>query len=448
MKMIKLGLLGGAAFAVMAVGAQADDLSTLKAEIEALNARVAQLETTPAAPAGYSLMTYSKGDATVVPGNNFDYKLLKGYSDKANVFGILPTADAPPSTTIEWSGYVYAIIQHTDYDYSYAEDDTSQYSDYVTNVVTRAQLRVVGKTDTAVGEVGVRVQLRSSGPGVEGDRAFFANEYWGWWAMTPELTFAGGYSSSLGQISYGMDGACNCWYTDFFSSSSSSYRNGSFDGSYDPGDAPQVRLTWGSGPLSLAVALEDSSATGDLSGRGRNYFGDDLAVAGQISYTGDVINGEISAIAYEAEQIQDVAGGGGTDDDGYQVGAGVGFGLGTIANLSLAAAVGDEPRRGDYWGVSGLISFTLTDTIGFEVGANWKDWDDYSGDTDLLEVLAGIYYNPVSQLTFGLEAEYADLPQDVPSGFSRLGVDTSDTPTFAFDGDDLLTFDFVSIWRF
>ena len=42
---------------------------------------------------------------------------------------------------------------------------------------------------------------------------FFANEYWGWWAMTPELTFGGGYSGSLGNIGYGVDGACNCYYT-------------------------------------------------------------------------------------------------------------------------------------------------------------------------------------------------------------------------------------------
>ena len=448
MKMMKLGLLGGAALAVMAGGAQADDLAALKAEIEALNARVAQLETTPAAPAGYSLMTYSKGDATVVPGVPEDYYLGKGYSDRANVIGIMPAADAPPSTTIEWSGYVYAIVAYTDYD-NYADYATdSNYGS--TNVITRAQLRVVGKTDTAVGEVGVRIQLRSGGPGVEGDRDFFANEYWGWWAMTPEVTLAGGYSGSLGNIGYGMDGACNCWWTDWYSSSGSSYRNGSFDGSYDPGDAAQIRLSWASGPIGLAIALEEGDAQtrgSTVRGQdddGRQYSGHgDLAIAGQITWTGDTINGEISAIAYESDDVDcfgiDCKGG----DDNYQVGAGVGFGLGEIANVSLAAAFGQEPIRGDYWGVSGLISFGLTDTVSAEVGANYKDWEDYSGDTALLEVLAGIYYNPVSQLTFGLEAEFADVPHDVRAGPGRVYSDFYDG-----DDDELFTFDFVSIWRF
>jgi len=75
----------------------------------------------------------------------------------------------------------------------------------------------------------------------------------------------------------------------------------------------------------------------------------------------------------------------------------------------------------------------LTDTVSAEVGANYKDWEDYSGDTALLEVLAGIYYNPVSQLTFGLEAEWADIPEDVRA---------------AFTDEDVLTAAFVSIWRF
>jgi len=85
----------------------------------------------------------------------------------------------------------------------------------------------------------------------------------------------------------------------------------------------------------------------------------------------------------------------------------------------------------------------LTDTVSAEVGANYKDWEDYSGDTALLEVLAGIYYNPVSQLTFGLEAEFADVPHDVRAGPGRVYSDFYDG-----DDDELFTFDFVSIWRF
>ena len=442
MKLMKLALLGGAALAVTAAGAQADDLSTLKAEIEALNARVAQLEATPSVPNGYSLMTYSTGEATVVPGNQPSYlgknSVVKGFSDRAHVIGVLPTADAPPSTTIEWSGYVYAIVAYADYSYQDYYNGYFDHGDTNVSIISQAQLKVVGKTDTAVGEVGVRIQLRSRRQGVSatGDNShgprglFYANEYWGWWAMTPELTFGGGYSGSLGNIGYGMDGACNCWWTDWFSSSSSSYRTGNFDGSYDPGNAPQVRLSWKSGPIGFAVALEEGDSF--------SYFGQgDLAVAGEITFSGDTINGEVSAIAYESNDIDGASDDPDFDHSGWQVGGGIGFGLGDIANVSLAAAVGDEPARGGYWGVSGLVSFGLTDTVSAEAGANWKTWDDASGDDDLLEVLAGIYYNPVSQLTFGLEAEWADLP----TGLNALGTDS-------FSGEDLVVFDFVSIWRF
>ncbi len=50
MKMIKMALLGGAALAVTTAAAKADDLSALKAQIESLNARVAQMEAAPAVP--------------------------------------------------------------------------------------------------------------------------------------------------------------------------------------------------------------------------------------------------------------------------------------------------------------------------------------------------------------------------------------------------------------
>ena len=47
MKSIKMALLGGAALAVTAAAAHADDLDALKAQIEALNARVAAIMASP-----------------------------------------------------------------------------------------------------------------------------------------------------------------------------------------------------------------------------------------------------------------------------------------------------------------------------------------------------------------------------------------------------------------
>ena len=114
MKMMKLALLGGAALAVTAAGARADDLGALKAEIEALNARVAQLETAPAVPAGYQLMTLSSGAETVVPGNPDNAKFGSQVASVTKV-SVMPTADAPAAASIEWSGYVRAAIACYEY---------------------------------------------------------------------------------------------------------------------------------------------------------------------------------------------------------------------------------------------------------------------------------------------------------------------------------------------
>ena len=199
MKTMKVALLATAALAAVSVSARADDTAAIKAQLEALTARIAQLEAAPAAPIGYSLLTISEGPATVVPGLDNLTRADLGYGDKATVVGIMPTADMPASTTLEWSGFVRAIVAHTDYSYTDGDEET--------NVWTRARLRVIGKTDTAVGEVGARMSFEANAERVDEDPAWAAVEYWGWWAMTPEFTFGGGYSGSLGNVGHGYDGS-------------------------------------------------------------------------------------------------------------------------------------------------------------------------------------------------------------------------------------------------
>jgi hypothetical protein len=154
MKMIRLALLGGAALAVTSAGAYADDLSALKAEIEALNSRVAQLEATPSVPAGYQLVTVSKGDRISAPGVWETDSTVRNDKD-VTVISVLPTADAPASTVITWSGYARAIFAYTKDGAGGGEDDW--------DIFSRGQIDVVGKTDTAVGEVGAQVRLYDSG---------------------------------------------------------------------------------------------------------------------------------------------------------------------------------------------------------------------------------------------------------------------------------------------
>ncbi len=145
------------------------------------------------------------------------------------------------------------IVAHTDYGYDGGDKET--------NVKARAFLRVTGKTDTAVGEVGARMSFEANAATVDEDDAWQATEYWGWWAMTPEVTLGGGYSGSLGNVSYGFDAACDpCAGNDWFTAEQRDEDNITF--AANPGDTTQFRLSYASGPVSMAIAVEDSDYDG------------------------------------------------------------------------------------------------------------------------------------------------------------------------------------------
>ena len=403
MKTMKVALLATAALAAVSVSARADDTAAIKAQLEALTARMAQLEAAPAVPVGYSLLTITEGSATVVPGLDSNSHNDRALGDEATIVGIMPTADAPAQTTLEWNGFVRAVVAHTDYGYDGGDKET--------NINARAFLRVTGKTDTAVGEVGARMSFEANASTVDADDAWQATEYWGWWAMTPEVTFGGGYSGSLGNVGHGFDGSCDpCAGIDWFSAEQRDEDNVTF--SANPGDAPQVRLTYASGPLNFAVALEDSDYD--------SGFGD-MGLAGRIGYAGDTFSAQLAGIVYEHDSV--------SSDNGWQVAAGLGFALGDMATISVSAATGDEPFKGDYWNASGYLGFNLADNISAQFGASYADYDDLN--TEITEFDVGLYYNPVDQLTIGVEAAWADGLADF----------------YEFD-DNMTTFDVVAIWRF
>ena len=162
MKTMKVALLATAALAAVSVSARADDTAAIKAQLEALTARIAQLEAAPAVPVGFSLLTISEGTQTAVPGLEVLTKDRAGSGEKATIIGILPTADAPASTTIEWSGYVRAAIVHVDYGdrehnyYTASGSPTGTHNDDYDedlDIYARGQLKVVGKTDTTFADV-------------------------------------------------------------------------------------------------------------------------------------------------------------------------------------------------------------------------------------------------------------------------------------------------------
>jgi hypothetical protein len=506
MKSIKMALLGGAALAVTAAGAQADDLEALKAQISELNARMAAMEAAPSVPAGYQLLTVSEGELKDIPGLEMTPGERKRAGNKATVISVLPTADAPVGTVITWSGRVTAglVYTNTDTDISFKFDErrdanTSPWSDIIEvldltsdgnggafdepvtysgggdnddlDVYANSRLRVTATTDTAVGEVGVTMEMRADMDG-RTDFDVYMNEAWGWWAMTPELTFGGGYTASLADIGYGYDGACSCYYID------------TADMAFNPGDTTQMRLSYASGPFSMAIALED--ATDVFTPPGAALNGDRLGVAGQVKYSGDTFSGEISGGWWDIEEDEffDV-------DTEWQVGAGLGFSLGEMISFSVAAAMGEGPTTrtseqasiteigGDvalpinnkWWGVTALASAGLTDGIHMEIAGGYKkregddftidsDWNDEIWDMDGFEydqwaVMGGLYYTPVDQLTIGLEGEW--FTSSVEWNGTEVAYDCNGAKTVCSAGNDGVSIDierdtfiaaFVGVWRF
>jgi hypothetical protein len=383
MKMMKTALLATAAIAAVASSANANELADLKAQIEALNARVAQVETAPTVPAGYQLVAITKGEA-------LQFGLDSDETGPATVISVLPAADAPAGTELSISGFARAALVWR----------SKNGSDESFGVRSRGQVKIAGKTDTAVGEVGafmvLRANLGAAGNNGSngGDPAVSSPEYWGYWNFAEGMTLAGGYTGSLSGIGFGYDGKCNCYYTDNASAG------------YGHGDTSQMRLTYASGPISFAVALEDDGTNANVDSNDDGDFDDvddiinhgdkAIGVAAEMKYSGDMISGEVSGGWWNGDA--------GNNKSAYSIGAGLGFNLGEGIDLSMSAGMFRSHGGVKSWKANALASAALSDGISAEVGFNYVDSKNNADDQRA--VLAGIYFNPVSQLTIGLEGEW------------------------------------------
>ncbi len=395
MNAIKIALLGTAALAAVSVSARADDLADLKAQIEALNGRISQLEASPSVPAGYQLLSVGYAPAIVIPSLDIDKNDLA----MVNTIGVMPTADVPASTNIQWSGGVRVALVYRNFNDKFVDLPVNIDNDKKSlDLVSRAFLKVVGTTDTAVGEVGARVAMiadsagrAAQNRGAGGNSILKTDGYWGWWKITPELTLGGGVDGSLAGNGQGFDGKCACNYT------------GDGSGGYGhAGDPTQIRLSYASGPISFAIALEDEFRA-DPDQKSKDAFG----VAGEFKWAGDSYGFELNAGYW-----------GGSDDDliassltakeaAWTINAGANVGLGDIANLSVAAGVGEDTHLNGnndrFSKASAFLGFTLSDSVTAELGVSHK-W--VKGPADISAAGIGLYYTPVSQLTIGLEGAW------------------------------------------
>jgi hypothetical protein len=396
MNVLKLALLGTAAIAAVSVGARADDLSNLKAQIEALNSRISQLESAPTVPAGYQMLSISEVDNLVIP----EYANARFFGSKATQISVLPTADVPASTNIVWTGYVAAALTYKSTDREGIDlngngvftdaGDTLPVETDAMDVLSKAGLEVKATTDTAVGEVGVSIALLADANTTIGgtnrghDASVATDGFKGWWKLTPELELSGGTFGSAAKNSQGWKGQCSCYFLG-------EDPTGHF-GTNLGNDPSQIRLTYKSGPIAFAIAVEDYDNVGGDSA---------LGLASEMKWSGDDISFELNGGYWDSA----VAG----SDANWSVSAGAKFGLGDIASITAALGTGEDRHtlgNGDnYVKGSMMATFTLSDSVSAELGVAYRD---YKARNDLWAVGGGVYYQPVDQLTIGFEGLYSD----------------------------------------
>ena len=191
-------LLGGAALAVMATGAQADELTALKAQLEALQTKVDRMESSASAynlPAGTNLLTGRRGTADYNWAAN-QARLNQDWAGAENsgyTIAITPTADMPaPIAEITVSGYVsswvfWGIDGHDPTNAGGFDVYDWEDGDNHLHINSRGSVRVRSRVDTAIGQIRTDIEIRADAPG--GADMRYA---WGEWDMTPNWTLGAG----------------------------------------------------------------------------------------------------------------------------------------------------------------------------------------------------------------------------------------------------------------
>jgi hypothetical protein len=412
MKMMKWALLGGAAVAVTATAARADDLSALKAQIETLQSRVSQLEAQPQAsmPSGYSLLSIRDGQGT------FEGVLPERYADRVReesgfTLSVVPTADAAPAAEVSVSGEIRTALVYSDFD---ATGDDNL------DVKVRGRIFVKGKADTAVGEVGGYFRLQAAGGGNFSDYSEDTkmNKAYGWWKFAPEWELMTGYNDNTAALQVGWDWLAASGPVSSFGPSNINNE--------------QMRLTYSSGPLSFAIAVEDPDAgqevelvnviNPDLPGPPPVVVPDTVAlikgaatadrsdiplVSAYVMYSSDAFTGQIVAL-YQDDNIG--------DDADWAIGGGATVGLGEMFQLTAGAVYGEGTGQyennvsaltvdEEFWGASVGLLANLSEDTRLELGVGYEDYDNAGA---ALGFGGGIYWDPVSQVTLGIGATYVD----------------------------------------
>ena len=450
-KWLRRALLGSVALGVMASGANASELSELKAQLEGLQSRVNELEqrpATPALPEGASFLTLSRGSAEFPNyGTQLGREKHEQAPDRGFTIAVTPTADLPaPVSEVVVYGYVKGDVI---YDFDGIDEDTFSVGALFSNDgkeehwrlhARQTRFGIRSRTDTAIGQIRTQIEGDFFGSSFE-TTDFRLRHAYGEWDLVPDWTLL------IGQT----------WSTASLHPIGLSVVD--FSGYAGPNGFPrkaQVRMTYRSGPISWAVAIERPTIGSDADWP-------DLASYVQFDAPGGhqfIVTGVITDSSDRGFGTSE------SDDFGWAVQAGANINLADIATLTVGGLYGrdgaqcsylaqdrfcsgtggslvphtfvvnpDQTTRqdaffsGEGWGLLAGLSFGLTDTTTFNVIYGISSYDnDLSGseieDITIQTVHANILWRPVRQMQLGWEVMWGQY--DIDGANTVAGSDSKD----------------------
>jgi opacity protein-like surface antigen len=420
----------------MATGAQADELTALKAQLEALQGRVNQLEQRPATnvalPEGASFLSFNRGEGSLGDFGRMS-KIKDDYDpERGFVISVTPTADVPaPVAEVVVYGYVkgdviYDLDEHDIGDSFYIPNLWSNFEDDEGIRLHARQTRfgIRSKVDTAVGQIRTLIE----GDFFSSGNVFRLRHAWGEWDFAPYWTLGvGQYWQTAALLPLGIT---------------------TVDFSGDAGPQgytrrPQVRLTYHNGPISWAVAIEQPSFQSTATWPNVSaYFQYDAAGGHQFIITGTVADWDHEEGPSPDDDFE-------TNEFGWAVQAGANINLGDIATFTVGGAYGerevckylnqtgawcgvavDSDKAGavDFfvdtgWGVFAGLTFNVNDTTSINLGGGWSHLDNDFADledvdgVDVFSAHANILWQPVKQMRLGWEVMWGQYDWDAGDGF-------------------------------
>ena len=468
-KWLRRALLGGVALGVTATGAQADELSALKAQLEGLQSRVNQLESSPSAggttpsglPQSDSWITFHRGSD--IGWDQSEHARPQEYipEDRGFTIAITPTADLPaPVHEVTVSGYVkgdFIFDTQQDLGDSFAASAISggDNREHVRLHARQSRFRIKSKSDTAVGQV--RTLIEGDFEGVGGNEsfsnstAFRLRHAWGEWDITPNTTIGVGqtWTNFMNLFAYPDT-------VDFFGPAGASFvRQGQVRLTYHDGpwlfavaaENPETDITIGSATLATSLTAANMTTTAAVGVGCRESAGFNGCEANdnvpdftaRLQY--DAPGGhkfQLSGVLRNLRVDGDVAGGGITGSDSeiaWGLLGAASINLADIATLTAMATYGDGIGRYvinggfssalvngtaanptldtiEIWSVAAALAIGVTDTTTMNFVVGYYDQD--TGDSvagqidDLTTVHVNLIWQPVSRFRMGVEGMWGD----------------------------------------